>query len=296
MLLSQIRLPEGGVGVVADLGDGPHLVRDAESSIALAHEAIADGSTLASVVKAHGVGDAIDLVQVYADGRFLPPITHADPSHVHLTGTGLTHLGSASARDAMHTGNVAEMTDSMKMFNMGIENGKPAPGETGVQPEWFYKGNGHTAVAAGADLVSPAFALDGGEEPELAGIYLIGPDGGVHRVGWALANEFSDHVTEKQNYLYLAHSKLRQAAFGQHGAHITAAGLQHATNFGNGAQQDVFIAMVDHVPAEHVVKGMILERQRIHAGQNCFHATGLVDLCQPAGCGIQRDHVKALGC
>jgi hypothetical protein len=33
-------------------------------------------------------------------------------------------------------------------------------------------------------------------------------------VGWALANEFSDHVTERINYLYLAHSKLRQASFG----------------------------------------------------------------------------------
>jgi hypothetical protein len=29
-----------------------------------------------------------------------------------------------------------------------------------------------------------------------------------------LANEFSDHVTERGNYLWLAHSKLRQAALG----------------------------------------------------------------------------------
>jgi hypothetical protein len=29
-----------------------------------------------------------------------------------------------------------------------------------------------------------------------------------------LANEFSDHVTERHNYLWLAHSKLRQAALG----------------------------------------------------------------------------------
>ena len=34
------------------------------------------------------------------------------------------------------------------------------------------------------------------------------------RVGFALGNEFSDHVTEKQNYLYLAHSKLRVCATG----------------------------------------------------------------------------------
>ena len=48
----------------------------------------------------------------------------------------------------------------------------------------------------------------------IAGIYLIGPDGTPYRVGFSLANEFSDHVTERINYLFLAHSKLRPAAFG----------------------------------------------------------------------------------
>ena len=83
-----------------------------------------------------------------------------------------------------------------------------------MQPEWFYKGNGHAAVAHGQPLISPGFALDGGEEPEIAGIYIIGPNGQPFRIGWALANEFSDHVTERINYLYLAHSKLRPASFG----------------------------------------------------------------------------------
>jgi hypothetical protein len=100
------------------------------------------------------------------------------------------------------------------MFLMGVEGGKPKPGETGVQPEWFYKGDGSQLKATGEDLVSPAFALDGGEEPELAGIYLIGEDGTPYRLGFCLANEFSDHVTEKGNYLWLAHSKLREAALG----------------------------------------------------------------------------------
>lgn len=102
----------------------------------------------------------------------------------------------------------------MKMFRMGLENGKPKPGEKGVQPEWFYKGNGTQAVAPGSPLTSPAFALDGGEEPEMAGIYVIAADGSPFRLGFAVANEFSDHVTERINYLYLAHSGLRQASFG----------------------------------------------------------------------------------
>ena len=102
----------------------------------------------------------------------------------------------------------------MRMFKMGLEGGKPKPGAPGVQPEWFYKGDGSTIAAPGGDLVSPSFALDGGEEPEIVGVYVISPEGQPVRVGFALGNEFSDHVTERQNYLYLAHSKLRPSSFG----------------------------------------------------------------------------------
>jgi hypothetical protein len=102
----------------------------------------------------------------------------------------------------------------MKMFRMGLEAGRPAAGEVGAQPEWFYKGNGYAAIAPGAALEAPGFAEDGGEEPEIAGIYLVGPTGTPHRIGWALGNEFSDHITERVNYLWLAHSKLRVASYG----------------------------------------------------------------------------------
>jgi hypothetical protein len=94
-----------------------------------------------------------------------------------------------------------------------VRGGKAAAGE-GVQPEWFYKGDGSCLVAPGAPLLSPAFAQDAGEEPEIAGIYLIAPGGTPLRLGYALANEFSDHVMERHNYLWLAHSKLRPAALG----------------------------------------------------------------------------------
>jgi len=63
-------------------------------------------------------------------------------------------------------------------------------------------------------LTMPEFSLDGGEEPEIAGLYVIGEDGQPYRLGYAIGNEFSDHVTERQNYLYLAHSKLRNCGLG----------------------------------------------------------------------------------
>jgi hypothetical protein len=213
MLLSQI-VTAGALAVVAREGSEAAVVKGAASVRDLALEAAATGRRLADVVAAHGLGEAVDLAALAAAGRVTLPITHPDPAHLHLTGTGLTHLGSAATRDSMHAkANAADASDSMKMFRMGLEGGKPAR-LPGVQPEWFYKGNGVMAVAPGAALTVPGFGQDGGEEPEIAGIYVIAADGAPVRVGWALANEFSDHVMERVNYLYLAHSKLRPASFG----------------------------------------------------------------------------------
>ena len=218
MNLIQFIKSDGKRAVGAIAGDKAHVVRGATSVYALALKAAADGVKLKSLVADRGLGKAIDPAAILAEGRMLPPIDHPDPSHLHVTGTGLTHLGSASARDAMHKSDLqaaqAPLTDSMKMFRMGLEGGKPAKGEIGVQPEWFYKGNGHIVAAPGAPIPSPAFAEDAGEEPEMAGIYVIGKDGTPFRLGFALGNEFSDHVTERVNYLFLAHSKLRWCSFG----------------------------------------------------------------------------------
>src|SRR5690606_2787187 len=101
-----------------------------------------------------------------------------------------------------------------KMFKWGLEGGKPAAGRIGVAPEWFYKGDGGivTPPEQAFDMVD--FAGDGGDEVELVGLYMIDAEGAPRRVGFALGNEFSDHVLEKRNYLYLAHSKLRPCSFG----------------------------------------------------------------------------------
>ncbi len=150
---------------------------------------------------------------------FLPPIDHDDPHHVLISGTGLTHTGSMESRDQMHAEEEAEkaeepVTDSAKMFQMGLDGGKPADGVRGTSPEWFHKGNGSFLRASGQALELPAFALDGGEEPELAGCYIIDRNGVPRRLGFALGNEWSDHETERINYLYLAPSKLRTCALG----------------------------------------------------------------------------------
>ena len=206
-----------GARIVAAATEGTraHRVRGATTVYALANGAIAAGCTLAALLEKTGYDGEVDLEEALLQKRILAPIDHPDSARTLLTGTGLTHLGSADARDRMHAkAHSADASDSMKMFRMGLEGGKPGVDRVGVQPEWFYKGDGRSVVAPEEPLTSPDFALDGGEEPELAGIYIIGPDGTPFRIGCALANEFSDHVTERTNYLYLAHSKLRPAALG----------------------------------------------------------------------------------
>jgi hypothetical protein len=208
---------ESGQRMVVALADGKNARRvdGFESVYTLARSAIARNSTLGQMVAGAGLGEDVDVADALLGGRILAPIDHPDSARMFLTGTGLTHLGSADARDKMHAKATADdATDSMKMFRLGLEGGKPRPGQSGVQPEWFYKGDGRSVVAPEQPLPSPEFARDAGEEPEIAGIYVVGDDGTPFRLGFALANEFSDHVTERTNYLYLAHSKLRPAALG----------------------------------------------------------------------------------
>lgn len=188
-----------------------------ETMYELARKAIAERRSLEQVVSAERFGAPVAYADLLREGRLLAPLTHPDPAHCLVSGTGLTHLGSAAARDSMHQKldkQDAELTDSMKMFKWGVEGGKPTGDKPGMQPEWFYKGNGGNVVACGQPLKSPDFAEDHGEEPELVGCYLIGDDGRPHRLGFAIGNEFSDHVTERRNYLLLAHSKLRQCGVG----------------------------------------------------------------------------------
>lgn len=193
----------------------PRVVLDAERVRDLVLEAHRKGRGLEATVEAHGLGQTIDYDELIAKRRLLPPLDHPEPARCLLSLTGLTHLGSAQSRDSMHARLQADdLSDSMKMFKLGVEGGKPAAGQIGAQPEWAYKGDGSWVVPPEQALELPTFAGDGGEEGEIAGLYVIGDDGEVLRAGFALANEYSDHVMERQNYLYLAHSKLRACAFG----------------------------------------------------------------------------------
>jgi hypothetical protein len=214
-----IQLQNGATRGVA-LVEEPQLrlLEGAASVVALAREALATGTALTALARQRATGEWLDYEAIYrgeSPWRILPAIDHPEePARCLVSGTGLTHLGSAKDRQAMHSLPEADMTDSMKMFLWGVKSGKPAPGEIGIAPEWFYKGTGTILRAHGEPLVTPSFDEGGGEEAEVAGVYFIADDGRPRRIGMAAGNEFSDHEFEKKNYLNLAGSKIRQCALG----------------------------------------------------------------------------------
>lgn len=157
--------------------------------------------------------EILDFAQTAVLKNFLPPVMPLDPKKCMISGTGLTHLGSAKTRDEMHQelANNQNKTDSMKMFECGLSHGRA---QNPAEPEWFYKGDGRALVAPYHEFLVPDFVKDAGEEPELAGIFLIDPEGEPVLLGYALGNELSDHVKERENYLLLAASKLMPCSIG----------------------------------------------------------------------------------
>ena len=159
--------------------------------------------------------DYDSIYQGNSEWKLLPSFDHPEsPFFCMVSGTGLTHHNSALNRQMMHSQAEEKPTDSLIMYEMGVKGGNPEPGEIGVQAEWFYKGNGSVLRAHGEKLRIPFFGDDGGEEPEIAGVYIIDRDGNPFRIGLTIGNEFSDHVMEKKNYLYLAPSKIRTCSIG----------------------------------------------------------------------------------
>jgi hypothetical protein len=197
----------------------PHLrlLDDCSSVYELAWLALQDNISLTQAVKQHISAILLDYEEIYAGEsawKILPAADFpSEPARCLVSGTGLTHKASAKNRDAMHAAAQA-VTDSTRMYLSGLEGGRPASGEIGISPEWFYKGCGIVLRAHNEPLTVPEYAEDGGEEPEVAGIYIIDLTGMPRRIGFTVGNEFSDHLFEKKNYLYLAASKLRNCSIG----------------------------------------------------------------------------------
>lgn len=158
----------------------------------LALRSVREGMSLSELVVSLVSAESLDYSFVYegrSEWRLLPAFDQPEnPFGCLVSGTGLTHKNSALNRQMMHQSTSAlptsalpasalpasaQQTDSMRMYQWGLEGGFPGAGGIGVQPEWFYKGNSYCLLAHNEALEIPAYGDDGGEEPEIAGIYIV---------------------------------------------------------------------------------------------------------------------------
>src|SRR5271154_6702269 len=120
------RTEKACVGIVSD--NVVAKVASYGSTYDAALAAIAKGVELSALLDADRSGVTESYDDIIAEKRIRVPINHPEPARCLLTGTGLTHIGSAEARDSMHTvmaSDEQKLSDSMKMFRYGIEGGRP---------------------------------------------------------------------------------------------------------------------------------------------------------------------------
>jgi hypothetical protein len=197
-------------------GDNIALIEGATSVYELAQLALREGIPLARAARARIGRQTENYDRVVAEQRLLPPLDHPDPMHCVVTGTGITHRQTPKPVDEAtnaHTGPKPK-SDGARLYDAGVENGRPPSGKVGAQPEWFYKGDGSCLVASDRPLAVPDFSMRCGEEAEIVGLYLIDGEGTPRRLGFALGNDLSDHPMEQQNGILLGHSKLRPCGLG----------------------------------------------------------------------------------
>src|SRR5258708_36514049 len=100
---------------------------DCGSVYGLANCAIDARIKLSDAAKQRSTAELLDYDPVYAgdsDWQLLTPMDHPDETaRCVVSGTGLTHLGSARDRKAMHAATDQEVSDSMNMFRWGVEGG-----------------------------------------------------------------------------------------------------------------------------------------------------------------------------
>lgn len=212
MRLARYYSPDGSLRTAATVREGCFALRPDFDLFEVAAGAADGRLLLEDEVRRALTGELVDIDRLNTEHRLSTPLAPPDLSRCLVTGTGLTHRRSADIRDAMATADGA--SDSSIMYKIGEQGGRPAPGEIGVAPEWFFKGSGHVLVPSGRPVEIEPWAQSTGEEAELAGVYLINSHGVPVRLGFVLANDLSDHRLEERNYLYLAPSKLRPCPIG----------------------------------------------------------------------------------
>lgn len=183
MFLSQIRAEDGTLQVVAREGTEAFVICNCASTYDLARDCANRGVMLKQRIATLGLGAAVDVEGALAQGRVLAPIHHPDPTQMYLSGVALNDTA----------------TD---------DNAGP------FGPDWIYKGDGRAIGAPGMALLVSDFAPDSGTGPSVAAVYIVSDSGTPFRIGFAMANDFSDRILTTQSHAAVVQGRLRPLALG----------------------------------------------------------------------------------
>jgi hypothetical protein len=87
---------------VADDAENLQVLAFEGGSYDLALRAVEERRSLREFIDSLRRGELVSYRKIIQENGLMLPVTHPDPAHCFVTGTGLTHLGSADTRDAMH--------------------------------------------------------------------------------------------------------------------------------------------------------------------------------------------------
>ena len=204
MRLVQFKMPDGSrqVGRVSEDGNHLHPLEGDRHRAGAGRSG--DRARRASIAdagrRADRRRDGSTMTSCCSEGRVLAPLDHPEPARFLVTGTGLTHTGSAAARNQMHV-----LTHGEGRRGIGFHEdlphgagGRQAGRRQDRRPaRMVLQGRRHLRRAARRAAADAGLRQGRGEEAEIVGLYIVdAPDGHPYRIGYALGNEFSDHVTE----------------------------------------------------------------------------------------------------
>ncbi len=125
-----VQLQHGSARHVAKVEEPAlRLLGGVESVFELATDALTTGMSLTQVVEARATSERLDYDSIYSGAsawRLLVPVDHPEPARCLVSGTGLTHYGSAVSRDRMHAAGDEASVDDAGVTARGA--GVPASG------------------------------------------------------------------------------------------------------------------------------------------------------------------------
>ena len=187
MIRSLVQFSEDGVrGVAAIAEDGTaRRLAGVGGTLALARRAIAERLSCSAELAERFGGRRGGARRSAAAGADRP--RGRRPSAGQRDRPDPSRLGRGAGQDAPRGGGQGSADIPMRMFLMGGEGGKPTGAGGRRAAGMVLQGRRPNHRRARRALAMPRFAQDGGEEPEIAGVYLIDADGAPVRLGYVLA-------------------------------------------------------------------------------------------------------------